>query len=127
MESNMLETEQPPHEFAVVGQRLTRVDGEEKVTGQAEYVADLVLPGMLWGAVLRSPYPHARILNLDLSRARRLRGVRTVVTAEDTPKRSWGVFVRDQPVLASEKVRYVGEEIAAVAAVDLETAREALD
>jgi len=76
----MLDTQTHPRDFAVVGQRLTRVDGEEKVTGQAEYVADLVLPGMLWGAILRSPYPHARILNIDVSRARRLRGVRAVVT-----------------------------------------------
>src|SRR6266571_4715017 len=123
----MLETQTHPRDFAVVGQRLTRVDGQEKVTGQAEYVADLVLPGMLWGAILRSPYPHARILNVDVSRALRMRGVRGVVTAADTPGRAWGVFVKDQPVLANDKVRYVGEEIAGVAAVDLETAREALE
>ena len=119
--------EAPDRSFSVVGQRLTRVDAEEKVTGQAEYVADVVLPGMLWGAVLRSPYPHARIVNIDTSSARRLRGVRAVVTADDTPRRSWGVFVRDQPVLAIDKVRYVGEEVAAVAAVDLDSAREAID
>ena len=102
------------------------MDGLEKVTGRAEFVADVSLPGMLWGAVLRSPYPHARIRNLDTSRASRLPGVRAVVTAADTPGRTWGVFVRDQPVLAAEKVRYVGEEVAAVAASDLDTARQAL-
>src|SRR4051812_30856240 len=116
-------TDNHPRSFDVVGQRLPRVDGDEKVTGQAEYVADVTLPGMLWGAVLRSPFAHARIKRIDTSRARALRGVRAVVTAEDTPKRAWGVFIRDQPVLAIDKVRYVGEEVAAVAAVNLETAR----
>lgn len=124
-EASMIEA--PEKVFSVVGQRLPRVDGAEKVTGQAEYIADVVLPGMLWGAVLRSPHPHARIVRLDTSRAERLAFVRAVVTAADTPKRTWGVFMRDQPVLAIDKVRYVGEEVAAVAAVDLDTAREALD
>jgi CO/xanthine dehydrogenase Mo-binding subunit len=77
--------------------------------------------------VLRSPYAHARIRRIDTTRARGLPGVRAVVTAEDTPKRVWGAFVRDQPVLAIDKVRYVGEEVAAVAAVDLDTAREAIE
>ncbi len=113
--------------FDVVGRGVPRVDGEEKVTGRAEYVADINLPGMLRGAVLRSPYPHARIRRIDTNRARGLPGVRAVVTAEDTPKRAWGAFVRDQPVLAMDKVRYAGEEVAAVAAVDLETAREAVE
>ncbi|HYY89470.1 MAG TPA: molybdopterin cofactor-binding domain-containing protein, partial [Chloroflexota bacterium] len=99
----------------------------DKVTGHAEFIADLALPGMLHGAVLRSPFPHARIHHLDVSRARRLAGVRAVVTADDTPGRTWGVFVRDQPVLAKEKVRYVGEEVAAVAAVDVDTARAAVE
>ena len=123
----MLEAHEKARQFTVIGQRVTRVDGEEKVTGQAEYVADIVLPGLLWGAVLRSPSAHARIRHIDTSRARALRGVRAVVTAADTPKRSWGVFAKDQPVLAIDKVRYLGEEVAAVAAGDLDTAREALD
>ena len=123
----MLEAHEKARQFTVVGQRVTRVDGEEKVTGQAEYVADIVLPGLLWGAVLRSPYPHARIRHIDTSRARALRGVRAVVTAADTPRRSWGVFAKDQPVLAIDKVHYLGKEVAAVAAGDLDTAREALD
>jgi CO/xanthine dehydrogenase Mo-binding subunit len=110
----------------VVGHEVERVDGHEKVSGRAEYVADLSLPGMLWGAVLRSPHAHARIRSIDTSRARRLPGVWAVVTAEDTPKRHWGAFVRDMPILAIDKVRYVGEEVAAVAAVDLETARRAV-
>lgn len=112
--------------YSAVGRHVTRVDVKEKATGRAEFVADVTLPGMLWGAVLRSPYPHARIRNIDVTKARKLRGVRTVVTAEDTPKRTWGAFVRDMPVLATDKVRYVGEEIAAVAAADLDTARLAI-
>ena len=103
------------------------MDGLEKVTGRAEFVSDVSLPGLLWGAVLRSPYPHARIRNIDTSRARSLPGVRAVVTADDTPGRTWGVFIKDQPVLAGSKVRYVGEEVAAVAACDLDTARAAVD
>src|SRR5579871_3966331 len=113
-------------EFDVVGQRVERVDGYEKVTGVGKYVADLALPGMLTGRVLRSPLPHARIVRIDTSRARKVPGVRAVVTAEDTPKRTWGAFVQDQPILAIDKVRYVGEEVAAVAALDAEAAEEAL-
>jgi CO/xanthine dehydrogenase Mo-binding subunit len=113
--------------YSVVGQRLTRVDVEEKVTGRAEFVADVALPGLLWGAVLRSPFAHARIKKIDVSKARALRGVRAVITAHETPMKSWGAFVRDMPVLAFDKVRYVGEEVAAVAATDLNTARIALD
>jgi CO/xanthine dehydrogenase Mo-binding subunit len=112
--------------YTVVGREVERVDGREKVSGRAEYVADISLPGMLWGAVLRSPHAHARIRSIDTSRARRVPGVWAVVTAEDTAKRHWGAFVRDMPILAIDKVRYVGEEVAAVAAVDLETARRAV-
>ncbi len=78
--------------YSVVGQRVRRVEGYEKVTGESRYIADIVLPRMLIGKVLRSPYPHARILNVDTSKAERLRGVRCVVTAEDTIKKPWGAF-----------------------------------
>lgn len=113
--------------YSVVGQRVLRVEGFDKVTGEAKYVADIKLPGMLYGRILRSPYAHARILRMDTSKAQRLRGVRCVVTAEDTPKRPWGAFFADQYPLAVGKVRYVGEEVAAVAAIDPEIAEEALD
>jgi 4-hydroxybenzoyl-CoA reductase alpha subunit len=113
--------------YSVVGQRVLRVEGFDKVTGAAKYVADIKLPGMLYGKILRSPYPHARILRIDTSKAERLRGVRAVVTAEDTPKRPWGAFFADQYPLAVGKVRYVGEEVAAVAAIDPEIAEEAID
>jgi CO/xanthine dehydrogenase Mo-binding subunit len=109
-----------------VGRSLPRVDGVEKVTGRARYVADLALPGLLVARVLRSPYAHARIARIDTSRARRVPGVGAVVTAADTPGRLWGASVRDQPVLAMDRVRYVGEEVAAVAALDAEAADEAL-
>ncbi|OGQ82760.1 MAG: hypothetical protein A3F90_06845 [Deltaproteobacteria bacterium RIFCSPLOWO2_12_FULL_60_19] len=114
-------------EFAVVGKRVNRVEGYEKVTGEARYVADIQLPGTLCGRILRSPYPHAKILRLDTSKAEKLRGVRAVVTAEDTIKRGWGAFFPDQYPLSVGKARYVGEEVAAVAAIDPDIAEEALD
>jgi CO/xanthine dehydrogenase Mo-binding subunit len=103
-----------------------RVDGLEKVVGTALYVGDLRLPGMLEGRILRSPYAHARILRIDTTRAEHVVGVRAVVTGEDTPKRAWGAFIADQYPLAVDKVRYVGDEVAAVAAVDADTADEAI-
>jgi len=113
--------------FSVVGKRIQRVEGYEKVTGESKYIADIALPGMLIGKILRSPYPHARILRIDTSRAARLRGVRAVATAEDTIKKPWGAFFADQYILSVGKARYVGEEVAAVAAVDRDTAEEALE
>lgn len=114
-------------EYSVVGKRLPRIDGLVKVTGQATYAADLVLPGMLYGKVLRSPYAHARIINIDTSKAERLPGVRAVVTGKDFPGIAFGhmPFSRDQLPLARDKVRHVGEGVAAVAAIDEDTAEEA--
>jgi CO/xanthine dehydrogenase Mo-binding subunit len=113
--------------FSVVGQRVQRVEGYDKVTGESKYIADIQLPGMLIGKILRSPYPHARVLRIDTSKAAKLRGVRTVVTAEDTIKRPWGAFFADQYILSVGKARYVGEEVAAVAALDGDIAEEAID
>ncbi len=113
--------------FSVVGQKVNRFEGYEKVTGEARYVGDIVFPGMLTGRILRSPYPHARILNINTSKAEKLRGVRAVVTAEDTIKQGWGAFFPDQYPLSLGKARYVGEEVAAVAAIDQEIAEEALE
>ena len=113
-------------ERSVIGKRIPRPDAPAKTRGTAQYVADIQRTGLLHAAVLRSPYPHARIRSLDITAALALQGVKAVVTADDTPGRSWGAFRKDQPVLASDKVRYVGEEVAAVAAVDVETAREAV-
>jgi 4-hydroxybenzoyl-CoA reductase alpha subunit len=116
-----------PQKFSVVGRRVHRVEGYDKVTGEAKFIADISLPGMLIGKILRSPYPHARILHIDTGRAVKLRGVRAVVTAEDTIKRPWGAFFADQYILSVGKARYVGEEVAAVAAIDSATAEEALE
>ena len=114
-------------QFSVVGKRVQRVEGFDKVTGDSEYIADIYLPGMLVGKVLRSPYPHARIRHIDTSKAEKLSGVRAVVTAEDTIKRPWGAFFADQYILSVGKTRYVGEEVAAVAAIDPDIAEEAID
>ncbi|MGB7946683.1 MAG: xanthine dehydrogenase family protein molybdopterin-binding subunit [Candidatus Binatia bacterium] len=114
-------------EFSVVGRRVHRVEGFDKVCGEAKFIADIALPGMLTGKILRSPFPHARIRSIDTSRAAKLPGVRAVVTAEDTIKRPWGAFFADQYILSLGKTRYVGEEVAAVAAIDADIAEEAID
>ena len=110
----------------IVGSSVPRIDAVEKVTGRAVYGLDLKLPGMLYGKVLRSPLPHARILNVDTSRAERLPGVKAVVTGKDLTIR-YGLIIRDQPPYSIDKVRYIGDPVAGVAAVDLDTAEEALE
>ena len=115
--------------YDVIGQRKPRVDGREKATGRTRFAADLKMPGCLHGKVLRSPHPHARILHLDTSRAERLAGVRAVVTYKDAPNILYGAYnsgIKDELILARERVRYVGDEVAAVAAIDPEIAQEAL-
>src|SRR5918997_6985679 len=110
-----------------IGANVRRIDAPSKITGALRYAADMVMPGMLHMQVLRSPIPHARIVDIDTSEAEAIPGVEAVVTHLDVPGRDgFGVFVDDQPIMAREKVRYVGEAIAAVAAVDLLTARAAL-
>ena len=110
----------------IIGRSMPRVEGADKVSGALPYAADHYRPGTLWGKVLRSPYPHARIVNIDVSRARQLPGVRAIVTAADLDPRLIGAVLHDMPVLAKDRVRYVGEDIAAVAAVDADTAEEAI-
>jgi len=110
----------------VVHQPVPRVDGLDKVTGQAVYTVDVDLPGMLYGAVLRSPFPHARITAVDKSKALKVSGVKAVVTGEDFPF-TFGTIIRDQPFLAIDKVRYVGEPVVAVAAESEGAAFEALE
>jgi 4-hydroxybenzoyl-CoA reductase alpha subunit len=116
-------------EFSVIGERLPRVDAREKVTGEAKYAADYSLPDMLWCKLVRSPYPHARILNIDTSRAERLPGVKAVVTGKDFGGWSWGWMraTRDEHPLAVDKVRYMAEAVAGVAAVDEDVAEEACE
>lgn len=115
--------------YSVIGKPTPRIDSYDKVTGRAQYTADLKLPGMLFGKILRSPYAHARIRNIDISRAVKLPGVKAVVTGKDILPRKYGAvpFAADQYGLCIDKVRYVGDEVAAVAAVDPDTAAEALD
>jgi 4-hydroxybenzoyl-CoA reductase alpha subunit len=117
------------NECAVLNKRLPRVDAPDKARGRAAYVDDMRLPRMLYGAILQSPFAHANILNIDTSAAKRLPGVKAVVTAKDAGLVKYGVSPAryDETLYCHEKVRYLGDEIAAVAAVDLETAIEALD
>src|SRR3712207_1543639 len=94
-----------------------RIDGFDKVTGAATYAADITRPAMLWGKILRSPYPHARIISIDTSAAKALPGVHAVLTGADLPEDYLiGRAMRDMPVLARDVVRFVGEKVAAVAA-----------
>ncbi len=108
------------------------VDAVERVTGRVAYAMDVRLPGMLQARLLRSTMPHARIRSIDVAAARRVPGVAAVVTGADLQARGdlqvwYGPVFRDQPILAIDKVRYVGEPVVAVAAVDLDAAQEALD
>jgi len=107
-----------------VGHSVPRVDGIDKVTGKAKFVGDLTIPGMLQGKILRSTYPHARLVSIDASQAEALPGVLAVLTASDIA--DLNLIYSGRPVIATDKVRYVGEPVAAVAAVDLATAEEAL-
>ena len=95
----------------IIGQPLPRVEGAAKVSGAWLYAADNYRPGTLWGKVLRSPYAHARILNVDIIRAKNLPGVRAIVTAADVNPRLIGAVLQDMPVLAQDRVRYVGEDM----------------
>ena len=110
----------------VIGQSIVRGEGPDKVTGKSVFAADVVLPGMLWGKALRSPFPHARIVSIDTAQARAVPGVHAVITAADLPEALVGRRLRDMPVLARDRVRFAGEKVAAVAADDLDAAEEAL-
>src|SRR5215210_1840259 len=111
-----------------VGEHTERADGVPKVRGEFEYSSDLWMDGMLWGATLRSPHPHARVWSIDTSEAEAIPGVHAVLTHEDVPGRKvYGMEVPDQPVLAWERVRYQGEAVAIVAGDHPETARRALE
>lgn len=112
-----------------VGENIERVDARDKVTGEGIYAGDIKLPGMLCGKALRSLYPHARISRIDTARAAALPGVFAVLTRENLPvKHAYcGSYVKDQPIVAIEKARYVGDIVAAVAAVEDDAADEALN
>lgn len=112
--------------YSVIGKKTTRVDAIAKVTGRAIYATDVYLKGMLWAKVLRSPVAHARIVSINTEKARNLPGVKAVLTAEDMPEARYGALVLDMGVFARGKVRYIGESVAAVAAVDEATALKAV-
>ena len=110
-----------------IGDYVPMIDGPEKVSGRAKYTADLIAPGMLAGRIFRSPYSHAEILEVDVSEAAKLPGVKAIVTGADCDK-TFGVLpiARSEHPLARDRVRYRGEPVAAVAAIDDATAKEAL-
>lgn len=112
-------------EFSIVGKPIPKLDAVEKATGKALYIHDIKVPGMLYGKILYSPYPHARIVHIDVSKARRLRGVRAVLTGEDIPYFKFG-FYKDNMPLKRGKVRSYRDEVAAVAAIDPDIAQEAI-
>src|SRR5438445_6531465 len=103
-----------------------RIDGDAKTTGRATYAADLAVPGALHAAFVRSPFPHARIVSVDASRARALAGVRAVLTGADVKGQRLGRRLQDWPVLCWDRVLFVGDRVAAVAADDREIAEEAV-
>ena len=112
----------------VVSHGVTRYDGPDKVTGRAKYTADIRLPGMVYGKILGSTIPHGIIRRIDTSLAEALPGVLAVITGSDVPETWYGVSPAryDELILAKERVRHVGDEVAAVAALDEETAERAL-
>jgi len=114
--------------FSIIGKRVAMVDAAGKVTGAGKYTDDLSVPGMLVGKILHSPLPHARIVTIDAARALALDGVVAVVTGSDAPNK-YGILPvgHDETALAVEKVRYVGDNVACVVAVDESTAEKALD
>jgi CO/xanthine dehydrogenase Mo-binding subunit/aerobic-type carbon monoxide dehydrogenase small subunit (CoxS/CutS family) len=110
-----------------IGKNVRRIDTPSKVSGRLKYAGDMTMPGMLHVQVLRSPHAHARIVSIDTSVAEAMEGVAAVITSADVPgEDGFGVFVNDQPIMARDKVRYVGEAVAAVAAEDPLIAKRAL-
>ena len=134
----MTTTENRTTEYRVIGTRPIRHDGVDKVTGRARYGADVVMPGLLYGKVLRSPHAHARIVSVDVSRAEAHPGVRAVVTGKDMPQITGTVSIAGgeggainlkyyrEMILASEKVLFKGHPVAVVAADNPHVAEEAL-
>ena len=123
--SALMEDEAESGDF--IGKNVRRIDTPSKVSGRLKYAADMTMPGMLHVQVLRSPHAHARIVSIDTSAAEAIEGVAGIITSADVPgEDGFGVFVNDQPVMAQDKVRYVGEAVAAAAAEDPLIAKRAL-
>lgn len=113
-------------DYNYVGKGIPRVDGTEKVTGEAQYVQDMSFPGMLYAKIKTSPFAHALIKNIDVSKAKALLGVKAVLTGEQAYQKL-GLYIIDKPILAVGKVRYFGEAVAAVAAVSIDVAEKAIE
>src|SRR6201997_5311045 len=115
-------------DFSIIGKPIAMIDAAGKTTGAGKYADDFKLPGMLIGKILHSPYPHARIVLIDTSRAKALEGVVAIVTGEDAPNR-YGILPvgHDETALAVDKVRYIGDNVACVAAISEEIAERALE
>ncbi len=120
-------TDHGKRDLTWIGVSYERTDAFEKAKGLAVYGTDVTAPRMLHAKMLRSPLPHAKILHVDLERAKRLPGVRAVVCGRDYPESNFGTHMADQPIFADDRVRYVGEAVAGVAAVDQDAALEALE
>ena len=116
-------------DYNTIRTRANRLDTPDKATGEAIYVDDISKPGMLFGAILQSPHAHAEILSIDTTEAKKLPGVKAVITSKETGAIPYGVSPAryDETVLATDKVRYVGDEIAAVAATSLDIALKAVE
>jgi CO/xanthine dehydrogenase Mo-binding subunit len=112
---------------SIIGAAVGRVEGADKVSGQATYGADVHFPDTLWGKILRSPFPHARIVRIDTTKAWQVPGVKAIVTGKDEPEHYQGKSIRDIPVLCWDKVRYIGDKVAAVAAESRDAAEEAIN
>ena len=102
-------------DFKIIGKAVPREEGGDKVSGRTIYTADLHLPGLLWGKILRSPHPHARIERIDVSKARQVAGVKAVITGADARGCLIGKQIRDMPALCWDRVRFIGDRVAAVA------------
>jgi len=113
--------------FSEVNKSIKRVDVYEKVTGKAKFAADLFFPNMLYGKVLRSKYPHARIVKIDIEKALAYPGVEAIITAGDIPNNEFGVIIQNQQVLARKEVLYIGDGIAVVAAETKEVVAKAIE
>ena len=115
-------------EYEYIGKSIPRIDAKEKVTGQAMFTADFKMQRMLVGKILRSPYPHAKILKIDISKAEKVPGVRAIITSDDVPPVRFSNSVEDQHVLPTDKiVRKVGDPVAAVAAETVDAAEKAIN
>ncbi len=116
------------NKYSVIGKSKPKIDGREKVTGAAKYTGDLKFPNMLFGKILTSPHAHAKILSIDTSEAEKMPGVKAVITHKDVPTLKYGISPArwDENIFCSDKVRFIGDKVAAVACIDEETCYRAM-